>query len=185
MRTKRRYAHELYPHADEYETRPLAVEVPYLYARFVGFDVYDTGWFAADPAETGPRIERLIDAARIALLADALHQGMTGDAAWKWADERIGDGNEIAWERAEHYGVPTRDIKPYPCGPTPADHRHYGPPDARGWRTVAFAPGPEDDCPDCTEPDPTFPPQVEQLDLGDAVATPVRPAVRTNTRNDR
>ena len=33
MRTKRRYAHELYPHAGEYEVRPLAVEVPYLYAQ--------------------------------------------------------------------------------------------------------------------------------------------------------
>ena len=35
-RTKRRYAHELFPHPDECEVRPLAVEVPYLYARAIG-----------------------------------------------------------------------------------------------------------------------------------------------------
>ena len=38
-RTIRRYAHEMYPHAEEGETRALAVEVPYLYARAVGLDV--------------------------------------------------------------------------------------------------------------------------------------------------
>lgn len=35
MNTKRKYAHELYPHPAEGEVRPLAVEVPYLYARAV------------------------------------------------------------------------------------------------------------------------------------------------------
>ena len=42
-RTKRRYAHELYPHADEFEVRKLAVEVPYLYARAIGFEIEGTG----------------------------------------------------------------------------------------------------------------------------------------------
>ena len=43
-RTIRRYAHEMYPHAEEGETRALAVEVPYLYAKAVGLDVWGTGW---------------------------------------------------------------------------------------------------------------------------------------------
>ena len=34
-RTIRRYAHEIYPHGNEGETRDLAVEVPYLYARAI------------------------------------------------------------------------------------------------------------------------------------------------------
>ena len=44
MRTKRRYAHELYPHADDFERRPLETEVPYLYARAHGIDIYGTGY---------------------------------------------------------------------------------------------------------------------------------------------
>lgn len=47
MGTIRKYAHELYPHAAEGEVRPLAVEVPYLYARMVGLSPFDTGWGAA------------------------------------------------------------------------------------------------------------------------------------------
>ena len=47
-RTKRRYAHELYPHAAEGDIRPLDVEVPYRIARAVGFDVQGTGWLNDD-----------------------------------------------------------------------------------------------------------------------------------------
>lgn len=165
-RTKRRPAHELYPHAAEGEVRPLAVEVPYLYALFVGLDVHDTGWSDAEPRERGKRIVAWREAALVALLADALQQGLTGDEAWSWAAQRCESELEVPWERAVHHGVPVREILPYPCGPTPTDHYHYGPPDSRGWRGVTPVPGPEDDCPDCTEPDPACPPQVEQLDLG-------------------
>ena len=34
-RTKRRYAFELFPHADEGEVRPLSIDVPYLYGAVV------------------------------------------------------------------------------------------------------------------------------------------------------
>ena len=43
-RTIRRYAHEIYPHGSEGETRDLAVEVPYLYAQAIGLDVWGTSW---------------------------------------------------------------------------------------------------------------------------------------------
>lgn len=152
-RTKRRYAHELYPHAGEWEVRPLAIDVPYLYARMVGLSVWGTGWFADNGREAMDRMSAFTDAVGLALVADALNQGMTGDAAWRWAQERIGDGNEIAYERARYYGVPVEQIKPYPCGPTPDHHDHHGEPDARGWLPVTRAPGPEHECPDCTEPD--------------------------------
>ncbi len=106
------YAHDLYPHAEEGETRPLSVEVPYLYARAIGVDVNDLGgdW-------TPARINLLIYARRTALLADALHQGMTGDDAWAWADERCWDyTGSVVWERAVHYGVPVDRIRSYRVG---------------------------------------------------------------------
>ena len=49
-RTIRRYAHEIYPHAALDEIRPLAAEVPYLYARAIGLEVVGTGWVDEDPA---------------------------------------------------------------------------------------------------------------------------------------
>lgn len=151
-RTKRRYAHELYPHADEWEIRPLAVEVPYLYARMVGLTVMDTGWMSVEPrSAAGDRIGQYISAVQTALLADALAQGMTGDAAWEWVTSRTGDDNEIAYDRAAHYGVPVDRIKPYPCGPDPDHHDHYSEPDARGWRTVITIAIPESACDECTE----------------------------------
>lgn len=151
-RTKRRYAHELYPHGNEYETRPLAVEVPYLYARADGLDIHGTGWFEADGKESGHRVHQMLDARMIAFLADALLQGLTGDEAWQWADQRAmeEDGSWV-YERAEHYGVNPDLIKPYPCGPKLNHHDHFAEPDARGWRIVTRAPGAEDDCEECTE----------------------------------
>jgi len=153
-RTKRRYAHELYPHADEWETRPLAVEVPYLYARSIGFDMWGTGWFNAEHKERNARTYDLINAQQLALMADAMLQGLTGQEAWAWASERMTDDGEFVYDRARNYGVDPDLIKPYPCGPTPDHHDHVAAPDPRGWRTVTRAPGPEDACEECTEPIP-------------------------------
>jgi hypothetical protein len=153
-RTIRRYAHELYPHPDESETRPLSVEVPYLYARFVGLEVWGTSWFDVEPRMlAGSRTHHMIDAARVALLADALAQGLTGDEAWAWASERVTDDMECVYDRAVGYGVPIDRVKPYPCGGEPDHHDHHGEPDdVRGWRVVTRVDGPESECPDCTEP---------------------------------
>lgn len=152
-RTKRRYAHELYPHADECEVRPLAIEVPYLYARAIGFEVEGTGWFDHPGREAQDRTHHLIDARQIAFQADAMLQGLPSEEAWKWAAERACDeSGEWAYERAAHYGVPCDDIKPYPCGPERDHHDHLGEPDARGSRIVTRAAGPESECLECTEP---------------------------------
>lgn len=152
-RTKRRYAHELYPHAGEWETRPLSLEVLYLYARFVGLEVWGTSWFDVEPRTlAGERTHHFIDAARTALLADALAQGMTGDEAWAWANERMSDEMAVPWERAVHYGVPVDAIKPYPCGPEPDHHDHYRPYGTGTAREVIRIPGPESECDECTEP---------------------------------
>ena len=152
-RTKRRYAHELYPHAGEWEVRPLAVEVPYLYARMAGLSLFGTSWTQVEPrVAAGERTMQYIAAAEVALLADALAQGLTGDEAWRWAAERVTEDLEMAYERAAHYGVPLDRIKPYPCGPEPEHHDHLDEPDPRrGWRTVTRVEGRESDCPDCTE----------------------------------
>lgn len=160
MRTKRRYAHELYPHGEEYEVRPLRVEVPYLYARAIGFEVRGTGWFDLrgtdeQRREAGGRTQALIDARLIAFMADAIQQGLTQQAAWVWANERASEeSGELVYERAVLYGVDTEAIKPYPCGPEPDHHNHYGEPDSRGWQLSARIPLKESLCADCCEPVP-------------------------------
>ena len=152
-RTKRRYAHELYPHGEPSHARPLEVEVPYLYSRAMGLEIQDTGWFKNPGKEANDRIMRLIDARMIALQADAMLQGLTGNEAWSWVVMRAADeSGEWAWERAEHYGVEPEKIKPYPCGPEPEHHDHFDNPDGRRWGTVTQAPGAESACIDCTEP---------------------------------
>ncbi|WP_427017843.1 hypothetical protein ACQCSX_04310 [Pseudarthrobacter sp. P1] len=150
-RTKRRYAHELYPHPDEWEVRNIGVEVPYLYARAIGMDVRGTGWFNAEPKESVTRTNHMLDAQQIALMADAMFQGLTGQEAWAWTSEHMSDDGELVYERTVHYGVNPDLIKPYPCGPTPDHHDHHEPIEGSTWLTVTRAPGAEDDCTECTE----------------------------------
>jgi hypothetical protein len=151
-RTKRRYAHELYPHAADGEVRPLSVEVPYLYARALGFEVHGTGWFDAEPQISMSRTHMLINAREIAFLAEALAQDLVGDEAWAWAQWHAEEeSGELVYEGALRFDVDVEAIKPYPCGPSPDHHDHLGEPDARGNRLVNRAPGTEDDCEECTE----------------------------------
>lgn len=151
-RTKRRYAHELYPHADEWETRPLDVEVPYRLARAAGFRLDGSGWSTADPARAMARTMEYLNEALIALLAVALHEGLSGDEAWQWVDVRLHEEIWQLWESCEKYGVPFDRIKPYPCGDEPDHHDHLSPRDARGSATVTRVNGKESECEECTEP---------------------------------
>lgn len=152
-RTKRRYAHEIYPHADEWQVRPLALEVPYQLAMAVGASVFGTGWME-DPASGRQRVAEAMARIEIALLADALHQGMTGEDAWTWV-ACGGDGqaqHELAYERAAHYGVPINLIKPYPCGPEPQHHDHMASTgDVTGTGLVTRIDTPEAQCETCTQ----------------------------------
>ena len=157
-RTIRRYAHELYPHAEEGETRALAVDVPYLYARAIGLDVWGTGW-CDDKTDAGRerainRVTQLLAARHMALVADALLRGMAGQEAWEWADQRARDETgEWAYERAMHYGVPVERIKPYPCGAEPDRHDHMASTgDVMGVGVITQIDCPESACPTCTEP---------------------------------
>ena len=161
-RTIRRYAHELYPDGEEATPRPLAVEVPFLYARAQGLEVWGTSWFdlldADQPAEARTiavdRTNALIQTAHLALLADALLQGMSGQEAWDWAEVRMaGDSiGEWVWERGKHYGVDLARIKPYPCGPEPATHDHMASTgNVLGDGVITRIICPESECPDCTE----------------------------------
>jgi cytochrome c5 len=166
LQTKRRYAHELYPHPDEGEIRPLAVEVPYLYARALGFRVDGTSWFEPFRDTTtgevnrevaqrsGDRTNLMIYARQRALLADALLQGLSGEEAWAWAEEHDDVEGEWVWERAVHYGVDPDAIRPYPCGPEPDHHDHWTPRDANGVRTLIGhrVVGKESDCANCCVP---------------------------------
>lgn len=151
-RTKRRYAHEMYPH-EEGMIRPLAVEVPYLYARALGLEVSGTSWFTVEPRSiAGDRIDRMIGARHVALLADALAQDLIGQEAWEWAESRLSDeSGEIVYERAVLHGVDPMAIKPYRCGDEPDHHDHYSDPDKRGSRFVNRIDGRESECEACTE----------------------------------
>lgn len=156
-RTRRCFAHELYPHPGEHEIRPLTVDVPYLYAQAIGYEVRGTSWFEFETPEQRERsMERtmaLLRQREIALVADALLQGMTGDAAWKWAQERASEeSGEFIGERSEAYGIDWDAIKPYPCGPEPDRHTHLGERDARGFAIVTSVNGKESECETCTEP---------------------------------
>ncbi len=153
-RTKRRYAHELYPHADEWDTRPLEQEVPYRLARAVGFRIDGTGWYTAAPGVAGNRTMEYLNEARLALLAVALHEGLSGDEAWQWVDVRLHEEIWQLWESCEKYGVDVDRIKPYPCGDEPDHHDHLGPRDARGSAPVTRVKGKESECAECTEPLP-------------------------------
>ena len=160
VETKRKYAHKFYPHGGEYEVRPLAIEVPYLYARAIGLRLTGTGWFDAPWRDnewareaSTTRTVLLIEADSKALLADALLQGLSGDEAWEWASSRYDDEGSWVYQRALHYGVDPLAIKPYPCGPEPDHHDHYGEADAHGWRNVLRAEGKESECADCCEPE--------------------------------
>jgi hypothetical protein len=161
--TIRKYAHELYPHPDEYEVRPLALEVPYLYAQAIGMEVWGTSWFDMRKGDgllaSAYRTHLLLGARQLALLTDALAHGMKGDEAWKWATERMDEEGSWVYQRAtENYGIDPNLIKPYPCGPEPDHHDHYGEPSPAGWRAVKRIDCKESECPDCTveveEPDP-------------------------------
>lgn len=156
MRTIRRFAHELYPPAGEWEVRPLEMEVPYLLARVIGLSTWGTGFLDAEPREQLARIEELLLTTQLALLADALHQRLTGDEAWRYAEVGC-DGqaaNEKAYERAEHYGIPIGRIKPYSIGPELTTHDHMSSTgDVTGSGLVTVIDMPEDQCPTCCEPE--------------------------------
>ena len=107
MNEQSKYAHELYPHPQLGECRPLAVEVPYLYARAIGFDFYDVNH------DNGSRARMLLASRTLALLADAALQGLSGDAAWRFVVDHIDDSGEGVYERAMYYGVDVDAIKPY------------------------------------------------------------------------
>lgn len=165
--TIRKFAHEFYPHADESEVRPLEVEVPYLYAMATGHNVFGTDWYdlwsvelkESDPDRaaltirlTTARTMEMIYLRQRALLADALLQGLVGQEAWAWAESRMDEAGEWVYERAEHYGVPIEQIKPYPVVDEPDDHDHRDEPDERGWRTLHRVDGKESECLECTVP---------------------------------
>lgn len=183
MQTKRKYAHELYPHpVDEWTVEPLHKAVPYLYAHALGREVFHTDWFdLMDKYEKGTDLHRLacllsaertnelIYARQIAFMADAMLQGLTGHAAWEWAEERSHpEAGELVYERAELYGVPCDQIKPYPVLDEPDHHDHYGPERPGGWRSVTRVNGKESECVECGEPDPVV---AEDL-FGEATAEP-------------
>ena len=119
MSTEPKYAHEVYPEPNDHT---LADEIPYLFARALGlrsgFDEWHDYLSSDDPIKRRAAWERtdlMCKARSICLVADALAQGMSGQEAWTWSQERADEETgEWIWERAVHYGVDPDLIKPYP-----------------------------------------------------------------------
>lgn len=158
-RTIRRYAHELYPHPDDWEVRPLAVDVRYALAQAIGtkierewHDLIDAGGESARLA--ADRTMYHLARCEIALLAVALHEGLGGEDVWEFAQERASDEvDTIVWEYAVKYGIDPDAIKPYAIRSEPDSHQHWAPRDERGWRTLLEhrVEGKESECAVCTE----------------------------------
>lgn len=155
-RTKRRYAHELYPEPKPDQRSDLHVTLPYLFARALGLDTWGTGWGDLPRTETRQsvsRIEEYVAAGQLALMADALTQGLAGAEAWAWVMDRSWD-NMPEWlhERAHYYGLDLSLLKPYPCGTEPEYHWHNtltG--DSTRGGPMERVDGRESECPACTE----------------------------------
>lgn len=165
-RTKRRYAYELYPHREDGGSRSLAVDVPYQIAHAIGMSAGTREWHELiDQDGDGVRdavhrTTQFLEACHIALLAVALHEGLSGQEAWDKATRWAGDeADEALWDAADKYGVPLNDIKPYPIRGEASTHEHWSEEDASGWRTAIDlrVSGPESECEECTEPVPSSP----------------------------
>ena len=110
--SEKRYAHEVVPHPQEREMKPLEYLARYHYAQA-------QGWVAAVLGSGGDEIDRLAVAqflghAHLGLLHDALAQGIEGQEAADWAAHRHhAESAEIVWERGDHYGVDMDSIKAY------------------------------------------------------------------------
>lgn len=161
--TIRRYAHELHPEPADGAPGALGADVRYWYARAIGLVEDGTSWAEMLGPEQRTdtrtvalsRTDLLVATRRIALLVDALHQGLAGEAARLWAEQHLthDEDGEFVGERAAYYGVDWLAIKPYPCGPEPGHHVHY---ERRsdGWARSSWIEGRESECPDCTEERP-------------------------------
>lgn len=121
-----RYAHELHPEPADHEQRNLPQMLPYLFARAIGLRTFGTGWYdlarsdsPTDRQVAYNRTDLYVHAGQMALLADALAQGLTGAEAWRWVSDRSRDNmGEWLAERASAYGVDSDRIAAYPCIPT-------------------------------------------------------------------
>lgn len=155
-RTIRRYAHEVFPHPQEGEVRDLETEVKYLYAQWLGHELFGTDWFTLgdsdDPVKrrlTGLRTAHFIRLQQLALTADALHRGLTGQAAWEWVVKHHDPESEVTYDCAAKYltDAEMERIKPYPVLEEIEPHEHVN----RTTRIVTYAEGKESNCDECTE----------------------------------
>lgn len=161
-RTKRRYAHELYPHPGEGESRPLAVDARHALAMAIGSQVgrewHDLIGQGGESARVATdRTMYHLALADVAFLAVALADGLSGQEAWDWAREARGDEvDELLYEAAERFGVDWDAIKPYPIREEPETHEHWTPRNAHGTKMLLEyrVAGKESEREECTEPVP-------------------------------
>lgn len=112
--SEKKYAHEIIPHPEEGEAKPLDYLVRYHYAQAQGWHLA----FAEVLDEPGPRFDlalsQYLHHAHLGFLHDALHQGWAGQAAVDWvADRNHSESAEWVWERAIECGLSPDEIKPY------------------------------------------------------------------------
>lgn len=111
-----KYAHEIVPHPDEGESRPLGTVVRYHYAQALAWHLAFAEVIRV--GELGPRLDfalsQYLSHTHLAFLHDALAQGLADQGAADWAAVRIHpESPELVWERAVHYGLDPDEIRAY------------------------------------------------------------------------
>ena len=112
--TEKKYAHEIMPHPEEGEAKPLDYLVRYHYAQAMAWHLT----FADVLDSPGPRFDlalsQYLHHAHLGFLHDALRQGMDGQEAVGWvADRNHSESVEWVWERAVACDLNPDEIKAY------------------------------------------------------------------------
>ena len=111
-KTTKKYAHEIVPHLDEGETKPLDYLVRYHYAQAQAWHLSFAE--AINSGDFDFPLSQYLGHAHLAFLHDSLAQGMSGQEAADWASERThSESCELVWERANACGLPVDEIGAY------------------------------------------------------------------------
>jgi hypothetical protein len=104
-----KYAHEIARHPGEGEAFPLDDLARYHYAQA-------HAWYLAmdGGSDFSLALTKYLGHSHLALLHDALAQGLSGQVAADWASVRHhSESAELVWERAVIYGLDPTEIRPY------------------------------------------------------------------------
>lgn len=112
--TPLQYAHQIVPHPEDGEAAPLTELVRYHYAQAIAWHLAFAEAVAADPGGIDFPLSQYIGHAHLALLHDALAQGLIGQESADWASTRNdSESCEWIWERGVACGLNPDEIRAY------------------------------------------------------------------------